>query len=138
MFLISTGMRKEREEILGMHKIPEGEEHYISEYTDRDRSLCKRSTRFVSCACQPFRTLTIHYAIPALTFVCCISNPASCSGIGRTCNQATSVRPMAAHLEDVSTDALIREIQRRIECATKPEKHVVLIGELRMILVLHP
>ena len=36
----------------------------------------------------------------------------------------------AAHLEDVSTDDLIKEVQRRIECATKPEKHVVLIGNL--------
>lgn len=43
----------------------------------------------------------------------------------------TAARPMAAHLEDVSTDDLIREVQRRIECSTKPEKHVVLIGELR-------
>jgi hypothetical protein len=36
----------------------------------------------------------------------------------------------AAHLEDVSTDDLIKEVQRRIECATRPEKHVVLIGNL--------
>jgi hypothetical protein len=35
---------------------------------------------------------------------------------------------MAAHLEDISTEELVKEIQRRIDCATKPEKHVVLIG----------
>ena len=33
-----------------------------------------------------------------------------------------------AHLEDVPTGELIKEVQRRIDCATKPEKHVVLIG----------
>ena len=44
---------------------------------------------------------------------------------------------MAAHLEDVSTDDLIKEVQRRLECATKPEKHVVLIGKLRAALLLH-
>ncbi|CAK0784214.1 hypothetical protein CVIRNUC_007418 [Coccomyxa viridis] len=32
------------------------------------------------------------------------------------------------HLEDVPTGELIKEVQRRIDCATKPEKHVVLIG----------
>ena len=44
---------------------------------------------------------------------------------------------MAAHLEDVSTDDLIREVQRRIECTLKPEKHVVLIGKLRVLLLMH-
>lgn len=36
---------------------------------------------------------------------------------------------MAAHLDEVSTEELVKEIQRRIDCATKPEKHVILIGE---------
>ena len=44
---------------------------------------------------------------------------------------------MAAHLEDVSTDDLIREVQRRIECAIKPEKHVVLIGKLQVQCLMH-
>ena len=35
---------------------------------------------------------------------------------------------MAAHLEDVSAEELIKEVQRRIDCQTKPEKHVILIG----------
>ena len=48
-----------------------------------------------------------------------------------------AVRPMAAHLEDVSTDDLIREVQRRIECAIKPEKHVVLIGRLQVQCLMH-
>lgn len=43
---------------------------------------------------------------------------------------AAAPEAMAAHLEDVSTDDLIKEVQRRIECTLKPEKHVVLIGEL--------
>ncbi len=44
---------------------------------------------------------------------------------------------MAAHLEDVSTDDLIREVQRRIECTMKPEKHVVLIGKLHILVLVH-
>ena len=44
---------------------------------------------------------------------------------------------MAAHLEDVSTDDLIREVQRRIECTLKPEKHVVLIGKLHILVLVH-
>ena len=35
---------------------------------------------------------------------------------------------MAAHLEDVSAEELIKEVQRRIDCQTKPEKHLILIG----------
>ncbi|EIE21133.1 adenylate kinase [Coccomyxa subellipsoidea C-169] len=35
---------------------------------------------------------------------------------------------MAAHLDEVSTEELVKEIQRRIDCGTKPEKHVILIG----------
>ena len=31
-------------------------------------------------------------------------------------------------LESISTDDLMREVQRRIDCATKPEKRVILIG----------
>jgi len=44
---------------------------------------------------------------------------------------------MAAHLGDVPTDDLIKEVQRRIECTMKPEKHVVLIGQPLMALLLH-
>ena len=100
-----------------------------------ERHTVSESTRFVSRARQPSYH-HLQYAIPASTSICCITDPARCTGIRRSCHQATAVRPMAAHLEDVSTDVLIREIQRRIECTTKPEKHVVLIGELRMILLL--
>ena len=34
----------------------------------------------------------------------------------------------AEALESISTDDLMREVQRRIDCATKPEKRVILIG----------
>ena len=36
---------------------------------------------------------------------------------------------MAAELIDIPTEALLHEVQRRIECSTKPEQHVVLIGD---------
>ena len=39
---------------------------------------------------------------------------------------------MAAQLDEVSTEELVKEIQRRINCATKPEKHIILIGELKL------
>lgn len=35
---------------------------------------------------------------------------------------------MPIDLSDVSVDDLMKEVQRRLECATKPEKRVVLIG----------
>ena len=32
-------------------------------------------------------------------------------------------------LVDVSTEALMREVQRRLDCQTKPDKRLILIGE---------
>ncbi len=34
----------------------------------------------------------------------------------------------AAALAEVDTDVLVAELKRRLDCATKPEKHVILIG----------
>jgi hypothetical protein len=34
----------------------------------------------------------------------------------------------AEALESISTDDLMKEVQRRIDCAKKPEKRVILIG----------
>lgn len=34
----------------------------------------------------------------------------------------------AAALAEISTDALMAEIQRRLECTVKPEKRIILIG----------
>ena len=34
-----------------------------------------------------------------------------------------------ADLTDVPTDELVKEMQRRLSCQTKPERHIVLIGE---------
>jgi hypothetical protein len=31
-------------------------------------------------------------------------------------------------LEEISTDELVREIQRRLECQNKPDKRLILIG----------
>lgn len=36
---------------------------------------------------------------------------------------------MSAALADVPTDALMKELQRRIECSDKPLQHLVLLGE---------
>ena len=33
-----------------------------------------------------------------------------------------------ADLAEVSTDALMREVQRRLDCQSKPDKRVILIG----------
>jgi len=33
-----------------------------------------------------------------------------------------------ADLSDVPTEDLVKEMQRRLSCQTKPEKHVILIG----------
>ena len=35
---------------------------------------------------------------------------------------------MEALLNEVTTDALMREVQRRLDCSTKPDKRVILIG----------
>ena len=35
---------------------------------------------------------------------------------------------MSSDLAEVSTDALMREIQRRLDCQTKPDKRLILIG----------
>lgn len=37
---------------------------------------------------------------------------------------------MSSELSEVSTDALMREIQRRLDCQTKPDKRLILIGGL--------
>lgn len=37
----------------------------------------------------------------------------------------------ALDLSEVDTHALVAEMERRLECATKPEKRVILIGETR-------
>ena len=34
-----------------------------------------------------------------------------------------------ADLTDVPTDELVKEMQRRLSCQTKPERHIILIGE---------
>jgi hypothetical protein len=34
----------------------------------------------------------------------------------------------AEALESISTDDLMKEVQRRIDCAKKPEKRIILIG----------
>ena len=36
--------------------------------------------------------------------------------------------PPQIDLSEVSVDALLAEVQRRLECQTKPEKRVILIG----------
>jgi len=36
----------------------------------------------------------------------------------------------AEALESISTDDLMKEVQRRIDCAKKPEKRVILIGNI--------
>ena len=33
-----------------------------------------------------------------------------------------------ADLTDVRTEDLLAEVQRRLECSAKPEKHIILIG----------
>lgn len=35
---------------------------------------------------------------------------------------------MELALADVDTEVLVAELKRRLECQTKPEKHVILIG----------
>ena len=35
---------------------------------------------------------------------------------------------MAEALAEVSTDALMREIQRRLDCQSKPDKRLILVG----------
>ena len=35
-----------------------------------------------------------------------------------------------ADLVDVPTEELVKEMQRRLSCQSKPEKHVILIGTL--------
>ena len=37
---------------------------------------------------------------------------------------------MEAALADVDTEVLVAELKRRLDCQTKPEKHVILIGAL--------
>lgn len=47
------------------------------------------------------------------------------------CGPAQYQRPAmaaAAALADLSTDDLMREISRRLECTLKPEKRIILIG----------
>ena len=41
----------------------------------------------------------------------------------------------AEALESISTDDLMKEVQRRIDCAKKPEKRVILIGTNTIFLV---
>ena len=36
-----------------------------------------------------------------------------------------------AHLADVSTEQLMEELRRRVECIDKPEKRVILVGASR-------
>lgn len=36
--------------------------------------------------------------------------------------------PAQVDLSEVSVDELLAEVQRRLECQTKPEKRVILIG----------
>jgi adenylate kinase len=38
---------------------------------------------------------------------------------------------MSADLSEISTESLVHEIQRRLECLNKPEKHLILIGALQ-------
>ena len=37
-------------------------------------------------------------------------------------------------LSDVSIESLMKEVQRRLECQTKPEKRVILVGALLHVL----
>ena len=36
-------------------------------------------------------------------------------------------------LSDVSIESLMKEVQRRLECQTKPEKRVILVGALLVL-----
>ena len=38
----------------------------------------------------------------------------------------------ALDLSDLPTEALVKEVERRLECLNKPEKRLVLIGECLM------
>jgi hypothetical protein len=42
----------------------------------------------------------------------------------------------AEALESISTDDLMKEVQRRIDCAKKPEKRIILIGAFALSFVL--
>lgn len=35
-------------------------------------------------------------------------------------------------LSEIPTEALVHEVQRRLECLSKPEKRLILIGERRL------
>jgi len=43
----------------------------------------------------------------------------------------TSITKTAQILSDVETTELLSELQRRLNCAVKPEKHVILVGGWR-------
>lgn len=38
--------------------------------------------------------------------------------------------PPALDLAEVSTEELVKEVQRRMECLNRPEKRLILLGEL--------
>ena len=50
--------------------------------------------------------------------------PPSPDVLPRTSSKMSS----SVDLAEVSTDALVKEVQRRLECANKPEKRIILVG----------
>jgi hypothetical protein len=48
--------------------------------------------------------------------------------VGENLRRALRVLVVVMSLEEVPTDALMAEIARRLECQTKPEKRLILIG----------
>ena len=48
--------------------------------------------------------------------------------VPRACHPRPTRTMSSAALHEVSTDALMREIQRRLECQSKPDKRLILVG----------
>ena len=44
---------------------------------------------------------------------------------------------MPLDLNDVATDDLLAEVQRRMHCFDKPEKRVIMVGKMRQIVPSH-
>jgi len=51
------------------------------------------------------------------------------SPLSHCLSHPTHTHKMAVDLSEVDTHALVAEMERRLECGTKPEKRVILIGE---------
>ena len=57
-----------------------------------------------------------HVGLPVCLFLLVSGNPVSCTTMG------------GLDLSEIDTGDLVREVQRRLECLSKPEKRLILIG----------